>query len=186
MAKRENQKLKAMYIAKYLLENTDENHAVNAKDIIDYFKDECGIICERRSIYRDIAILRDEFGMDVDSVRGGKYRVLSRQFDFEDVRLLAQCVYATKFISKSKAEKLVKSLSAFCSGYQGDELVSEVFLCDRVKTTQQNVLFTIGEINYAMSTKYDGKRRKHKNQSLLSLEKLPKIHEFLLCFGLQN
>lgn len=33
MAKRENQKLKALYIAKYLLENTDENHAVNASDI---------------------------------------------------------------------------------------------------------------------------------------------------------
>ena len=30
MAKRENQKLKAMYIAKYLLENTDDNYAVNA------------------------------------------------------------------------------------------------------------------------------------------------------------
>lgn len=160
MAKRENQKLKAMYIAKYLLENTDENHAVNSSDIIDYLKDECGIICERRSIYRDIAVLRDEFGMDIDSVKGGKYRLLSRQLDFEDVRLLAQCVYATKFVSKSKAEKLVQSLKAFCSEPQGDELESEVFLCERVKTTQQNVIFTIGEINYAMSTKYDGKRRK--------------------------
>jgi len=33
MVKRENQKLKAMYIAKYLLENTDENHAYAYFDV---------------------------------------------------------------------------------------------------------------------------------------------------------
>lgn len=159
MPKRENQKLKTLYIAQYFLENSDDNHSVNASDIMDYLKDECGIICERRSIYRDIEALRDEFGMDIQVVKGGKSKLLSRQFDFEDLRLLAQCVYATKFISKSKAEKLVNTLGGFCSIYQRDELESEVFLCDRVKTTQQNILFTIGQINFAMSTRYDGKKR---------------------------
>lgn len=159
MPHRENQKLKTLYIAKYFLEYSDENHAVVANDIIDYLKNDHEIECNRGTIYRDIAALRDEFGMDIESTKGGKYRLLSRQFDFEDLLLLAQCVYATKFVSKSKAEKLVKTLGDFCSTFQKDELETEVFLCDRVKTTQQNILFTIGRINEAMSTKYDGKRR---------------------------
>ena len=159
MPKRENQKLKTLYIAKYFLENSDDNHPINASDIRDHLKDEHGIICERRSIYRDIAILRDEFGMDIESVKGGKYKLLSRQFDFEDIRLLAQCIYATKFISEDKARELIETLGEFCSIYQAEDLESEVFLCDRVKTMQKNILYSIGQINYAMSKKEDGKPR---------------------------
>ena len=66
MPKSENQKLKTLYVAKFFLENSDENHAITASDILDYLREECSIEAERRSIYRDIAILRDEFGMDID------------------------------------------------------------------------------------------------------------------------
>lgn len=103
--------------------------------------------------------MRDDFGMDIEAVKGGKYRLLSRQFDFEDIRLLAQCVYATKFISEDKARELIETLGEFCSEPQREELESEVFLCDRVKTTQKNILFSIGQINYAMSTREDSKPR---------------------------
>lgn len=154
-----NQKLRILYLAQYLLEYSDENHSVNASDIKKYFEDELDFTCERRSIYRDIAALRDEFNMDIASIKGGKYTLLSRQFDFDDLLLLAQCIYATKFISKSKAEELIQTLGEFCSIYQREDLESEVFLCDRVKTTQENILSSIAWINYAMSAKQDGKPR---------------------------
>lgn len=157
MARSENQKLKTLYVAKYFLENSDENHPVTAGDVVDYLQDECGIEAERRAIYRDIAALRDVFGMDIEGGQGGKYRLLSREFDFEDLRLLAECVHAAKFISASKAKELVKTISGFCSSYQAEELQKEVFLCDRVKTTRNNTLLTIGIIQAAMSTKQDGK-----------------------------
>ena len=157
MARSENQKLKTLYVAKYFLENSDENHPVTAGDVVDYLKDECGIEAERRAIYRDIAALRDVFGMDIEGGQGGKYRLLSREFDFEDLMLLAECVHAAKFISASKAKELVKTISGFCSSYQAEELQKEVFLCDRVKTTRNNTLLTIGIIQAAMSTKQDGK-----------------------------
>ncbi len=159
MPRTQNQKLRILYIAQYFLEFSDRNHAVNASDIKDYLEKDCKVSCERRSIYRDIAALRDEFGMDIDGVQGGKYKLLSRQFDFEDLLLLAQCVYATKFISKSKAEELVQTLCEFCSMYEKDKLEAEVFLCDRVKTTEENILSIIDKINYAMSTKDEGKPR---------------------------
>ena len=72
MPKSENQKLKTLYVAKFFLENSDENHAITASDIVDYLREECSIEAERRSIYRDIAILRDEFGMDIDGGQGGR------------------------------------------------------------------------------------------------------------------
>ena len=130
MAKSENQKVKTLFVAKYFLENSDENHPITAGAIVDYLREECGIEVERRAIYRDIAALRDVYGMDIAGGQGGKYRLLSRQFEFEDLRLLAECVHAAKFISASKAKELVQTISEFCSIYQAEELQREVFLCD--------------------------------------------------------
>ncbi len=157
MAKSENQKLKTLYVAKYFLENSDENHPTTAGDIVDYLRNECGVEAERRAIYRDIAILRDEFGMDIDGGQGGKYRLLSRQFEFDDLRLLAECVHAAKFISVNQAKTLVDTIGEFCSVYQAEQLQQEVFLCDRVKTTQRGTMAIISKINAAMSHKLDGK-----------------------------
>lgn len=157
MARAEKQKVKTLFVAKYFLENSDENHPITAGDIVDYLREDCGIEVERRAIYRDIAALRDVYKMDIDGVRGGKYKLLSRQFEFEDLRLLAECVHAAKFISASKAKELVKTISGFCSIYQAEELQKEVFLCDRVKTTQDKVLHNVGIIHTAMATKQDGK-----------------------------
>lgn len=157
MAKSENQKVKTLYVAKYFLENSDENHPVTAGDVVDYLKNECGIEAERRAIYRDIAALRDVFGMDIEGGQGGKYRLLSRQFEFDDLRLLAECVHAAKFISARQAKDLVDTLGEFCSTYQAEQLQREVFLCDRVKTTQKGTMAIVSKINQAMATRQDGK-----------------------------
>ena len=157
MARSENQKLKTLYVAKYFMENSDENHPVTAGDIVDYLREDCEITAERRAIYRDITILRDEFGMDIDGGQGGKYRLLSRQFEFDDLCLLAECVHAAKFISAAKAKELVGTISEFCSIHQADQLQEEVFLCDRVKTTQRGTMTIISKINAAMAKKLDGK-----------------------------
>lgn len=159
MPKSENQKLKTLYVAKFFMENSDENHAVTANDIIDYLREECGIEAERRSIYRDIAQLRDVFGMDIDGGQGGSYRLLSRQFEFDDLRILAECVHAAKFISANKAKELVETIGEFGSIYQSETLQHDVFLTDRVKSTQKGTLNIISTINAAMATRADGKRR---------------------------
>lgn len=163
MSKSENQKLKILYIAKYLYEKTDENHAVGATDIKDYLMSDYGIASERRSIYRDINILRDVFGMNIDGTQGKKFKLISREFELDDLRLLAECVYSAKFISDKRAKDLIETIGGFCSEYQEEELKSEVFLCDRVKTTQNAVLRNIVKINEAMSTRESGKpRNAHK------------------------
>lgn len=158
MPRAENQKLKTLYIAKYFLEYSDENHAVSVNDICDYLNNECGITAKRRSIYSDMNVLRNEFGMDIDGKRGSKYyRLLSRQFEFDDLRLLAQCVYAAKFISAAQAKELINVLCDFCSIYQAEELQEEVFLFDRVKSNQKGTMQIISVINSAMAKRKDGK-----------------------------
>ncbi len=157
MPKSEKQKLKTLYVAKFFLENSDENHAVSAGDIIDYLENEYGITADRRSIYRDIAALRDEFGMDIEGGQGGRYRLVSRQFQMDDLRILAECVRAAKFISNSKSSEIIASLESLCSMYEAEQLNSEIYLVNRVKTTQKGTLNILSTINTAMAKKVDGK-----------------------------
>lgn len=165
MPRDEKQKLKILYVAKFFLEHSDADHYVSASDIIDYLQEEHDITASRQSIYRDIAALRDDYGMDIDDTgRGGRYRLLSREFDYEDLFILAQCIYSTRFISQAKADELVEKLRAFCSTYQGDKLQSETYYPERVRATKKDVLGNVALLNEELP--------KRKKRSLYSPKKV--------------
>ena len=148
MPRDEKQKLKILYVAKFFLDYSDEDHSVSASEIIDHLEEDHGIIASRQSIYRDIAALRDNYGMDIENTgKGGRYRLLSREFDYEDLFILAQCIYSTRFISESKANELVEKLGYFCSTYQSDTLQNETYYPERVRSTQKDILNNVGILN---------------------------------------
>ena len=181
--KKSNQKLKPYVVLQYLMKNTDENHLATAYDIIAFLEDDCGIEAERRSIYKDIDDINkvalmlqngctideasDMLEDDDDSLKLVKYdksrkgfyvQSTVRQFDFNDIRLLAECVYSAKFIAEGQAKRLVDNVICdFISSYQAEKIRHDAFLTDRVKTTNRAVLNSISTINEAMSTRIDGK-----------------------------
>lgn len=62
-----NKKLKLLYLARYLREETDERHPRTVQDMIAYLERQ-GISAERKSIYDDLELL-ELYGMDVQAVR---------------------------------------------------------------------------------------------------------------------
>ena len=62
---RSNQKLKILYLAKILLENTDADHDITLQEIIDKLSAN-NVTAERKSLYDDIAQL-DDFGIKINS-----------------------------------------------------------------------------------------------------------------------
>ena len=183
--KKPNQKLKPYLVQQYLLKNTDEDHLVDAADIIA-FLEYCGITAERRSIYRDIEDINkvmwlmenkadDEDGVDISAaekaITADKYDsekiivydrskkgfyVRQRHYDSRDIRLLAECVYSAKFLSQGQADRLADMVCEFVSKYQAEKIRHDAFLTDRVKTSNQAVLNNISTINDAMSRRLDG------------------------------
>lgn len=152
MAEQENRKLRPLYIAKYLMQKADSKHSVTAREIMDHLYAEFDISVDRRTIYKDIAMLRDVFGMDIEEAPYGGYYLNSRQFELDDLRMLAECVYAAKFISEEKSKELIDVLCEFCSERQAKDLQKDVYLCDRVKTTQNSTLNLISTIRSAMDS----------------------------------
>ena len=178
--KKQNQKLKPYLVLQYLLRQSDENHVISAEKIVAYLQEICGIYAERRSIYRDIdeinkAMLIVEEEIDVheaeeriaedeseklvvyDKSKKGFY-VRQRHYDPQDIRLLAECVYSSKFLSAGQAERLANVVCEFVSEEQAKTIKHDAFLTDRVKTDNRGVLNNISTIKDAMSRYLEGRR----------------------------
>ena len=172
--KREHQKLKPYVVLQYLMKESDEQHALSAYDIAAYLEEYCGIDAERRSIYRDIdeinkvlymldentniqeaeeVIDEDIEGYEktivYDKSQKGFY-VRHRKYEPNDIRLLAECVYATRFIEEKRSRKLIEILCDLVSNHQANSIRHDVFLTDRTKTANAFLYYNVSTINDAM------------------------------------
>lgn len=151
MAKSENQKQKLLYIAQYLMEHTDEHHAVSTPQLIEYLNSQ-GIKAERKSIYNDIDTLND-FGMDIirsDEHRGG-YMLASRPFELAEVKLLVDLVQSSKFITEKKSRELISKLETLTSKYDAKAMRRQVEIVGRSKTQNETIYYNVDMIHTAIS-----------------------------------
>ena len=86
---RSNQKLKILYLAKILLENTDAQHDITMQEMIDKLAAN-NVTAERKSLYDDIAQL-DDFGIKIKKTQYGKtyhYQVVNRDFEIAEHEMM--------------------------------------------------------------------------------------------------
>ncbi len=152
MAKSQNQKLKLLYIAKYLLENTDENHSVTLNQIIIELK-KYGISAERKSLYSDIEALR-VFGIDIATVKNKTvgYFIASRDFELPELKLLVDSVQSSKFITQKKTLTLIKKIESLTGKYEAQELQRQVYVRNRVKSMNESIYYNVDEISDAINS----------------------------------
>ena len=78
------------------------------------------------------------------------FHVRRRHYDIEDIRLLAECIYSAKFLSKEQSEMLSDVVCKFVSEEEAKQIKHDAFLVDRVKTNNNSVINNITEINEAI------------------------------------
>lgn len=178
--KKPNQKLKPYLVLQILMEHTDEDHVLCADEIVDYLGD-LGIFAERRSIYSDIAEINkalyameagctiEAAGKDLEKPEYAEEKVIAykdlsrrergfyvrrRKYELMDLRLLAECVYSSRFLSKSQSDQLIYNvICEYASEHQRDKITYEAFQTDRVKTSNKAVLDNIEKLKNAMRNK---------------------------------
>ena len=81
--------LRALYLAKILYEQTDEDHPLSTNQLIEALQDEFGISAHRVTIYEDTEQLRS-FGVDIYTIKStqNKYYLAERLFDLPELKLL--------------------------------------------------------------------------------------------------
>ncbi len=153
MPKSINQKAKLLYIQKFLLEETDENHPLTVNEIISKLAG-YGINAERKSIYDDMDTLRD-FGLDIICTRGrsNSYFVGERSFELPELKLLVDAVGASKFITNRKTMELIKKLEGCTSKYQANSLHRQVYVKNRIKNMHESIYYNVDKLHQAIAEK---------------------------------
>ncbi len=148
MPRSEKQKQKLLYLVEILSRETDEEHYLSMKDLIDRLES-LGIKAERKSIYSDIHVLQD-FGYDIEvrkTKTNGGYAMLSNEFELAELKLLVDTVQTSKFITKNKSKELIRKLEKYTSKFHASELNRQVYVSNRVKTENESIYYNVEWIN---------------------------------------
>lgn len=152
MAKNSGQKLKLLYILKILCEETNEEHAITTKELIQRLNG-YGIEAERKSIYDDMERLQ-EFGYDIlqkENRNGGGYCLASREFELVELKLLVDAVQSSRFITEKKSNELIKKLEKLVSKTDAKQLQRQVYVAGRVKTDNESIYYQIDALHKAIT-----------------------------------
>ncbi|MBO4591962.1 MAG: WYL domain-containing protein [Eubacterium sp.] len=147
-----NQKLKLLYLAKIMQEQTDDTHALTMPQIIAELA-KYDIEAQRKSIYDDLAAL-DDFGIEIIKEMDGfrtYYHCGNRDFEIAEIKILVDAIQSSKFISQKKTEDLIHKLEKSLSNYDAKLFDREVKVAGRVKSMNESIYYTVDAIHTAIS-----------------------------------
>lgn len=147
MANKPDTKKKILFILDVLRKDTDALHPMSAKVLAERLEAE-GLPGERKSIYRDIATLQD-YGYDIEQKEGrnGGFYLLDNTFDPTELRILADAVSASRFISEDQAHTLQEKIGSLTNQYEARYLKRQVVVQNRSKNSSNQIFYTIDAIS---------------------------------------
>ena len=148
-----NQKLKLLYLYKILYEKTDALHSISMPEIIAELE-RYGISAGRKALYDDIEALRT-FGVDIIMTKGTNsgYRIGSRLFELSELKLLADGISSSRFLSERKSNEIIKKLAELTSSHSAKEISRQLFVTNRLKTGNDKICNNVDKINQAIRDK---------------------------------
>ena len=145
-------KIKLLKLLEILRQDSDEDHYIGTTELIDKLAD-MGIVCDRRTLYKDIEVLNN-FGYEVFCEKSpGKpncYCVADRSFDVPELRILMDAVQAASFVTPSKTEVLLDKIADLGGSHRAELLQSNIVRFNTTKSTNENIFYAISEINSAI------------------------------------
>lgn len=146
-------KLKLLYLRRMLEEETDSEHGLSMSDILQRLAAE-GVNAERKSIYRDLDILR-EFGMDIQTYQRNpvEYGIEHREFNINDLMLMADAVASCKALTKRQENTLLGNIKSLASASEQKKLDRHIHVPGRIHKKDQSVFPAINAIHDAMQRK---------------------------------
>ena len=134
-----------------MLEQTDEQHHITMSEIISQLA-HYGISAARKALYEDIEALK-VFGLDIKQLKGDKfgYFVVSREFELPELKLLADAVTSSRFLTEKKSNELLKKIEGLASRYEAKQIHRQVFVANRVKAMNERIYINVDTIQRAIS-----------------------------------
>lgn len=154
MSEKKIQSSKKKFFAVFEILNkySDEDHPINAYEILELLERYYDITAERKSIYRDIETLK-ECGVDIEKAVSTKdgYYMASRRFEVAEIRMLNDAILSARSVSKKKTGEIIKKLRQELSVYQSQKIESQTYYDNRVKVANEQIFYIIDTIGTAIS-----------------------------------
>nr|WP_303182621.1 WYL domain-containing protein [Lachnoclostridium phocaeense] len=153
MPRGQNQKLKLYYLAKIMLEKTDDDHYLTMPEILEALRS-YEVTADRKSIYTDLKDL-EHLGIEVEGESWGRsyrYHVVGRQFEMPELKLLVDAIQSSRFITAKKSNELIRKLESLVSEYEARELQRQVYVSGRIKTMNESIYYTVDAIYSAIAS----------------------------------
>ena len=151
-------KSRVLFLRGYLEEHTDDDHCLTTEDLINVYKAH-GFSASRQTISDDVAVLNAS-GFEVlvsqiakNRTKTNAYHIGARLFELAELKLLVDAVSSSRFITAEKSEALIDKLSRLTNAENRDGLKARIYVGDRLKTTNPNVLVNIDVIFQAIQDK---------------------------------
>ena len=152
MPKSDNQKLKILYIRDYLERHSHQDHPVRTAELLSMLEHHHDIVCDRKTVYSDIAALQD-YGVDIVSVPGknGGYYIASRNFELPELKLLIDAVQSSRYLTEKKCKELIEKLCLQCSVHDAGLVRRNVQVSGRVRTMNETIYYNVDAIQEALA-----------------------------------
>lgn len=145
-------RLRILYLYQMLLDNSDEDHPMSTRQIIDMMYREHGIHMHRTTVPSDIALLKAA-GVEIMSERkqAWNYYLSDRTFSLPEIKILIDAVSSSKFITEKKSQELIKKLITLTSATNADKLRRTIHITRRVKSDNEKGYYIVDAINEAIN-----------------------------------
>jgi len=148
------QKIKLLKLMELLRQETDEKHPITTSEICRRLG-EMGISCERRTVGKDMRVLREQ-GFEIMSELKGhenSYWVSDRSFELPELKILMDAVQAALFIPEDKTEQLLEKIAALGGTHQAELLQGNLVRFNTRKHSNRSVFYNVQAIEDALQEK---------------------------------
>lgn len=151
MAQDNYRKIKLLKLLDMLRHETDEQHPLTTTQICTKLSD-MGIVCDRRTLPRDIATLNDQ-GYEIMSVMVGHdkcYYVEDRSFSIPELKILIDAVQAASFITDKKTAELTEKIASLGGTHRAEILKSNMVCFNTRKHSNEHIYYSVDTLERAI------------------------------------
>ncbi len=146
------QGVKLLYIRDYLHREATPEHPKNSKHIINFLETK-GITATEKTIYNDLTRLIYDFGEKIEySARLKGYYIAEPRFKPYELRLMIDCVQASRFITQAEARSISGKIKDLADVYTKDSLNRTALVENRIKSQNESVVREADNIHLAITS----------------------------------
>lgn len=149
----------AIYIINVLKKYSNEDHMLSILDIIKYIENIYGVKNDRRTIERNIELLKEKLDYDIEITKVGNknyyYLLNNPDIDFEtgEIRAIIDTFSYATFIPEIISKEIINKCRNMQNIYENKKLKDYQIYSNHIKTNNMEIIKNIEDINTAIFNK---------------------------------